>query len=151
MHIANIISRKGAFVCTIDQGQPMQEAVRLMHEARIGAVVVVNAKSKKPLGLISQTEILAGLHDIGADALLHCATGIMRMPVPQCSPNATTQDAMSQMTRERTRHLLVVGDNGIMTGIVSLGDLVASRLDTAQLEANVLRDIARSHLLTVNG
>ena len=53
------------------------------------------------------------------------------------------------MTRERCRHVIVKTMGGVVAGLVSLGDLVAALLEDAQMEAGVLRDMARSHLLAM--
>ena len=148
MRVSDILQRKGASVCTIDDGQKLGDATYLMHEAKVGAVVVRDRASDRPVGIISQSEILAALHDDGAVALARNATSVMRRPAPHCTASASIQDAMAQMTRERARHLVIIDDAGAMAGIVSMGDLVAARIGAAELEANVLRDMARCHIMS---
>lgn len=150
MRVSDIIARKGPEVVTIDHGQPVREVARLMNRKRIGAVVVVNAESGKPMGLVSQAEIVAAVDELGQSALGHCATGIMQRPMPSCASETPIQDAMATMTLERTRHLAVLNREGAMIGLVSLGDLVAARLSAFELEANVLRDMARAQLVAAS-
>ena len=150
MRISDIIARKGPDVETIEHGQPVRDAARIMNRKRVGAVVVVNADSRRPMGMVSQAEIVAAIDDLGQSALGHCATGIMRRPTPHCAPETPIQDAMATMTRERARHLAVLDGHGALVGLVSLGDLVAARLSAFELEASVLRDMARSQLLVAS-
>jgi CBS domain-containing protein len=146
MRIADVLRKKGTHVCTITHHQKVSAATRLMHQETIGSVVVVHDVTREPVGLVSQTEILAALNDLGNAALDHCATGIMRRPFPSIADSATIEQAMTRMTRDRARHLIVVDEVNSMLGIVSIGDLVAARLRAAELEADVLRDMARSHV-----
>jgi CBS domain-containing protein len=147
MQVRDILARKGRQVCAINHLQPLRDAITIMHRARIGAVVVVNAASGAAMGTLSQDEVLAGMAELGASALPHCATGPRRRPPPLVSEAETTDEAMKLMTRQRARHLLVVDDEGAPVGIILMGDLVAARIGAAELEASVLRDIARSRLL----
>jgi len=147
MRISDVIARKGNTVDMIDHGQPVRDVARLMNRRQIGAIVVVNAETRRPMGMVSQSEIVAAVDELGHSALGHCATGIMRRPAPHCTPDMLIQDAMAKMTRERARHLTVLDTDGAMLGLVSLGDLVAARLGSVELEASVLRDMARTQLM----
>lgn len=99
------------------------------------------------MGILSQSEVLAGLDDLGVSALAHCATGVMRRPPPSVGESETLEDAMRAMTRQRARHLIVLDAQDGLQGIVSMGDLVAAKIGATELEASVLRDLARSRLL----
>jgi len=69
----------------------------------------------------------------------------MTRPVHTCRLDDSVKHLMSEMTRKRIRHLPVI-DDGVLCGIVSIGDVVKNRLDEVEMEANVLRDayIARA-------
>lgn len=148
MHVDHILAGKGSRVCVIDHEHPLRDVIGIMHGESIGAVVIMNGLSGVPIGIVSMTEVLQALQQFGASALKHCATGIMRKPPPQCRRETSLREAMRQMTLDRTRHLLVIDDAGAMTGIVSMGDLVAARLEGVELEVSVLRDMAQSHMLS---
>jgi CBS domain-containing protein len=62
-----------------------------------------------------------------------------------CTPDVRVSDALRRMTTDRIRHLIVMREEE-MLGIVSIGDLVKVRLDDAEVEGRVLRDIALTHL-----
>jgi CBS domain-containing protein len=63
----------------------------------------------------------------------------MRRPAPTCRADDPLPGVMARMTRNRLRHLVVVGDDGIV-GVVSVGDLVKHRLEQLETETGVLRD-----------
>ncbi|MDZ4307026.1 CBS domain-containing protein [Allopontixanthobacter sp.] len=147
MKISQILAAKGTSTRSIGHDQNFGKALAKMHEAQIGSIVVVHADSGALLGLVSQPEILAGLTTFGSSSMTHCVTGMMRKPAPVCDPDDDIRSVMSQMTRDRCRHTVVTGSDSSIQGVVSIGDLVAAQLQEARLEANVLRDMARSHLL----
>jgi CBS domain-containing protein len=64
---------------------------------------------------------------------------VMSKAVPVCSPETSIKDAMAEMTRTRHRHLPVV-ENGELSGLLSIGDVVKHRLEEMELEASVLRN-----------
>ena len=88
---------------------------------------------------------LEGLADHGPAILDRQVADLMTRPVHSCSLDDSVKHLMSEMTRKRIRHLPVI-DNGVLCGIVSIGDVVKNRLDEVEMEANVLRDayIARA-------
>ena len=62
---------------------------------------------------------------------------IMSAPVHTCSPDDTTENVMATMTNRRVRHVPVVAD-GAMVGLVSIGDVVKSRIQELEEDAKVL-------------
>lgn len=146
MRVSDVIKGKGLSIQTVDQKREVRSAIQIMHESNIGSVVIVNEISGKAIGIVSQMELLAAIHDLGAAALSQCIAGIMRRPAPQCLESDSINTAMSHMTQQRARHLIVVNSAGDMVGLVSMGDLVAGRINSCELEADVLRDMARSRV-----
>jgi CBS domain-containing protein len=65
----------------------------------------------------------------------------MESPPPTCLPDDTVNQILRVMTERRVRHVVVMHDRK-MAGIVSIGDLVKFRLKDAELENQVLRDLA---------
>lgn len=147
MIIKELLSNKGSIVHMVGHDQPFGAALRLMHEAGIGSVVVVQTDTKQLLGLVSQPEILSGFSELGSSALNHCVTGIMRKPVPVCHVLDDASEVMQYMTAERTRQVLVLNEKNVVCGIVSIGDIVAAQLQESKIEADILRDMARSCML----
>lgn len=148
MKISQILTSKGTAARTVRHDQNFGTALAKMHESNIGSIIVVHAETGALLGLLSQPEILEGLNTFGSSSMVHCVTGMMRKPAPVCDPADDITSVMAQMTRERCRHIVVTGPDMAILGVVSIGDLVAAQLQEARLEAGVLRDMARSHLLS---
>lgn len=151
MKIAAIINRKGRQFETLHEMASMSEAADVMHRLSIGSVGVAESKTAAIVGLISQQELTEAIAQHGPHALNAPVMAFMRKPVPTCYCEDNAADVMRTMTRERCRHAVVRTMAGAVAGLVSLGDLVAALLEEAQLEAGVLRDMARSHLLSLPG
>lgn len=151
MKIAAIVSRKGRQFEAVVETSPLLEAADVMHRLSIGSVGVISGQTSAIIGLLSQQELTSAIARHGAHALKMPVTAFMRQPVPSCTCEDNAADVMRTMTRERCRHAVVRSMAGAVAGLVSLGDLVAALLEEAQLEAGVLRDMARSHLLAMPG
>ncbi len=147
MKVSDIIASKGAAVGTLDQQQTLAEAIEVMHEYGIGSIVITSSRTSGPVGIVSQSEITAALYNLGTAALRQCLSGVMRKSSLQCSVSDSVHSAMAYMTRNRVRHLVAINDDGQIAGLVSMGDFVAARLKSSELEANVLRDMARTFTL----
>ena len=103
---------------------------------------VVVGDDGKFLGTISERDIVYRLADEGEQALKRQVGQLINRPLLSCRPADDIKHVMSMMTNHRVRHLPVIeGDH--LCGIVSIGDVLKSRLDENQLEIVVLRDVAR--------
>jgi predicted transcriptional regulator len=143
MRISDILNTKGRTLVSLDQKDTLDSAIQLMHEHEVGSVVVTGAAGL-PVGIVSQTEIMAALYALGTTALKQCVHGIMRKGALQCLDGENIQIVMARMVLNRVRHFVVADADGMALGLVSMGDLVAARLKSYQLEADVLRDMART-------
>ena len=91
-------------------------------------------------GILSERDIVAALARHGEDLLSRSVSAIMTRTVVTCDPSDTVGGLMAEMTNRRIRHFPVVAD-GRLCGIVSIGDLVKSRLDEVEFEAESLRSL----------
>jgi CBS domain-containing protein len=145
MKIKDVLTDKGSRgVETVYPGQRIDWILRLLDEQSIASVVVVDA-SHRPIGLVSDRELLKLVARKGVAALSMHATDAMITPAPSCSRETTITAAFHLMTDNRVRHLVVM-DGTAMAGIVSIGDLVKYRHKDAELETRVLRDLALKRL-----
>jgi CBS domain-containing protein len=144
MRISDVLASKGRKVETVWPSQPVGELPRLMIDRNIASVVVVD-HGGMPMGLVTDRHVMQALARHGSEALQRTAGDIMQSPPPSCTPADEVAEVMRRMTEERARHFLVT-ERGLMVGLVSIGDLVKSRLRDADLEARVLREIAHGHL-----
>ena len=129
MRIADVLRTKGSAVATIDQDVPVSELLRALAEHNVGAIVVVG--SSGVAGIVSERDVVRRLHESGADLLSSPVSAIMTTDVFTCSPSDTVDSLTVVMTERRFRHVPVLSD-GQLVGIVSIGDVVKSRI--GQLE-----------------
>jgi CBS domain-containing protein len=138
MNVTSILKVKGAQVTTVGPDVTVLAIIRELTAKSIGAVVV-SEDGVGLLGLVAERDIVRALGIYGARTLELRASDIMvRRPVT-CRPEDGLTRVMSEMTRERVRHLPVVED-GRLRGLVSIGDVVKHRLDELETEANILRE-----------
>jgi CBS domain-containing protein len=140
MKVREILDAKGQGVVTIRSDATLSTAVHRLALERIGALVVSD-DGARIAGILSERDVVAGLARDGADLLAagRRVAELMTRNVATCGPDDTVKHLMAEMTRRRVRHLpVVVGDR--LVGIVSIGDVVKSRLGEVELEATVLRE-----------
>lgn len=137
MNVETILRNKGNWVATIRPDAMIAEAVDMLNRERIGAIVVSD-DGKAVDGILSERDIVIALGEHGGDLLTHPVGDIMTRTVITCDPSDTVGELMAEMTNRRIRHFPVVSD-GRLRGIVSIGDLVKSRLDEVEFEANSMR------------
>ncbi len=138
MRVETILLAKGSQVETIDPEATVARVIEKLLYRGVGAIVV-SGDGKRVNGVISERDVVQGLHMFGASVTEMRARQIMSKNVPVCTPDESITRVMVQMTRNRSRHLPVVRE-GILCGIVSVGDVVKHRLEELELETSVLRD-----------
>jgi CBS domain-containing protein len=144
MTVKTILRQKGTAVSTIEPEASISRAAHWLCLKKIGALVVT--KGKAVLGLISEREIVHAFSRNGEAAALMRVKEVMNSHVITVSPEDSITRVMKLMTQHRVRHMPVLRD-GELAGIISIGDVVKSRLDDLELESNTLRDayIAARH------
>jgi CBS domain-containing protein len=145
MRISQILRTKRPDVVIIAPDAAMRSAIDLMRRERVGALVVVD-EEQCLLGVISERDIIQNLGFEGADPMGALVCTVMRTDGPVANLEDTVRSVMEVMTAAHARHVPVV-EYGRPIGIVSLGDVVKSRLDETIQENSVLQDIARVHWL----
>ena len=138
MQVMQILKEKGAEVTTIAADARIAEAVRTLNEKRIGALVII-ARNGNIEGILSERDLVHALAERGTDLLEAQVADLMTRHVFTCTPETSIEELMRQMTRRRIRHLPVIRD-GLLCGIVSIGDVVNNRLLELETEATTLRD-----------
>jgi CBS domain-containing protein len=142
MTIAAILERKGGEVATVDTGAPVRDAVRLLADRRIGAVVVTG-DGGPVAGILSERDIVRCLAAEGAGVLDLPVGRVMTAPAITVEPRVSVLAALSDMSKRRIRHLPVL-EGGRLVGIVSIGDLVAYRIRRIEEEAEAMRAYIQS-------
>ncbi len=144
MLIEHILHRKGREVATVASDATVAEAVGLLHEWNVGALVVT-AEGQPVAGILSERDVvraLAGGEDAAA-LLTWPVSNLMTTDVTTCGPRATVDELARLMTDRRIRHVPVL-DGDQVAGIVSIGDVVKSRIDELQAETETLHDYLSS-------
>jgi CBS domain-containing protein len=137
MHVKAILEEKGHDVVTLGPNEKLSEAVRILAEHRIGALVITNG-DRKIVGILSERDVVRVLAKEGAAALDVPVRAAMTPKVKICNENHTVNEVMEIMTTGRFRHL-PVERNGLLDGIVSIGDVVKKRIEDVEREAEEIR------------
>ena len=137
MTAARILSRKDTGTITIKSSAKISQAINVLSENNIGAVIVSD-DGHSVSGILSERDIVHGFSRSGASLLETMVGNIMTTNVKTCSLTDTLGNLLAIMTERRFRHLPVIEDNRLV-GIVSIGDVVKMRLDDLVTEAEALR------------
>lgn len=137
MTVAAILSRKGREVLTISADISIHEAVHILADKRVGALVVADDR-RRILGIVSERDVVRALARAGAAGLSEPISSIMTSDVVTCTEHDTIHQVMSRMTKGRFRHLPVVEDDAL-AGIISIGDVVKARIEQVEGEAEEMR------------
>ena len=132
MLVRDLIKRKGSAVVSAPPEMTVAALLDLLAEHRIGAVVV--ADGGPVAGIVSERDVVRALRTTGAGLLDTPISQLMTAEVVTTAPGDTVEDTMRLMTDRRIRHVPVVTDDGRLAGIISIGDVVKSRID--ELEAD---------------
>jgi CBS domain-containing protein len=168
--IEHILHRKGHEVETIPSDAPVAAAIVKLREHNIGALVVTatgaggndgepdgDAAAGGPTGqapgavagILSERDIVRALGDAhaaegtGEAVLEQPVSALMSTDLSTCVPQSTVDELMQLMTDRRIRHIPVL-EGGELVGIVSIGDVVKSRIDELTAETDTLHDYISS-------
>jgi CBS domain-containing protein len=140
--VSSVLEKKGHTVITATPGATVGSVVNLLARNRIGAVPVTGPDGRL-VGIISERDVIRGMGQYGAAALALTVDALMTREVKTCAPEDQIVELMETMTLRRFRHLPVLR-NGVLIGIVSIGDVVKQRLEEAQSELEALRSYIAS-------
>lgn len=139
MNVETMLRNKGADVFTVKPDATVADAIHMLKEKRIGALVVTE-DGGTVAGIISERDVVHHLADKGAALLDLRVSDLMSRNVRTCAREDTAREVLSVMTDRRIRHLPVTDEHGSMCGLISIGDAVKIRLDEAVAEAEALKE-----------
>jgi len=142
MTVKDILSRKGSDVVTAEPNATLSDAVQLLAAHRIGAVVITGA-DRRIVGILSERDIVRTLAEKGAKALESPIGEVMTRKVITCGAGETVPEIMERMTVGKFRHVPVV-EQGRLAGIISIGDVVKSRVHQMEQESAALQEYIRT-------
>jgi CBS domain-containing protein len=138
MKVREILAIKGEQIHTIEPERTILDAVALLVEHGIGALLVRDAAGAVA-GNISERDVLRVSRDRSGVLGTIRVADVMTRDLIVCVPDDDVDYAMGIVTKNRVRHLPVM-DDGRVAGMISIGDLVKARLDAAEYENRYLRE-----------
>lgn len=142
MLVRQILGMKGGTdVVTIGSGASVAEAAKLLSEKRIGAIIVTDPAGG-PAGILSERDVVRELGRRGATCLDDTVDSLMTKNMISTAPNETTDQVLKKMTDGRFRHMPVM-ENGAMSGLISIGDVVKARLSELAMEKDALEGMIK--------
>ncbi|HHV21556.1 MAG TPA: CBS domain-containing protein [Propionibacterium sp.] len=136
MKVQDVVNRKGADVITIRSDDTVAALVALLNKHKIGAVVVSDDEGYVH-GIASERDVVRGLAESGGAILEQPVSALMSRDVHTCQPGEDIAVLAERMTNLRIRHLPVLQQEHL-AAIISIGDVVKSRLDQLTEERNQL-------------
>jgi CBS domain-containing protein len=132
--IAEILDQKGRDVIRISSDATVFDAVKMMVEANVGALLVTDGE--EITGIFTERDYLRRIAVEGRRSRDTAVQDVMSAPVVVITPETTVEEGMAMMSERRIRHLPVVDANGGLLGMISIGDLVKhqSRQQTFQIQ-----------------
>ena len=127
--VKHLLERKGSQVHAVEPDSPVLDAIRLMADKHVGALLVMHGKEL--VGIVSERDYARKVILLGRSSADTPVRQIMTSSVTTVTPSHTVNDCMQTVTDQRIRHLPVV-DNGLVVGVVSIGDLVKAVIESQQ-------------------
>lgn len=134
-------STEGVF--TIKPGTSVADAASVLSNNRIGSVII-SATGKTADGILSERDIVRELGKRGATCMADKVEDMMTSSLVTCVPDDRADDILEKMTEGRFRHMPVI-EGGEMIGLITLGDVVKSRLTELAMEKQALEGMIMGH------
>lgn len=135
MRISDVLRGKGSAVATVPPDATVGRLIEELARHNVGALVVVKAEAV--VGIVSERDIVRRLNERGVGLLDAKVSEIMTTSVVTCEPTDLVDSLAAVMTERRIRHMPVLAD-GRLAGIVSIGDVVKSRITELETDREQL-------------
>ncbi|MBB4478263.1 CBS domain-containing protein [Rhizobium etli] len=132
-----ILDLKGRDVVTAGPNTTVAEAAVILSKKKIGAIVVVGMEDRIS-GMFTERDLVHAIAKHGKEGLDQPLTKVMTAKVYRCHEETTVNELMELMTSRRFRHV-PVESNGKLAGIISIGDVVKSRIAEVEREAEDIK------------
>jgi CBS domain-containing protein len=139
MQVKHILHSKGRDVIGIADSATIGEAARMLAKHRVGALVIQDSGGALA-GIFSERDLVQAVAADGPLALSRAIAACMSRQVTTCREDDSVEDVMELMTHGRFRHVPVLDERQRLAGMISIGDVVKSRIAETVSEANSLRD-----------
>ena len=142
MLVRQILAMKGGGeVETIPSATSIVDAVRMLSEKRIGALVISD-DGERPLGILSERDVVRELGRRGETVLSEGVADLMTKNLIGCTADESADQVLTKMTEGRFRHMPVM-DGEMMSGLISIGDVVKARLAELAMEKDALEGMIK--------
>lgn len=138
MLVSNVLESKGTLVVTVHGSATVEQVVADLIRHRVGALVV-SPDGNRIEGIVSERDIVWHMSTLHGDLLAEPVSSIMSTSVRVCRPGDDVESIMNLMTEHRVRHVPVV-EAGRLCGIISIGDVVKSRMQELEKDRNELME-----------
>jgi CBS domain-containing protein len=145
MSVHSLVNNSNVRAAQCSQDIPLYDAAKKLVELNVSALAVTNENGLLR-GIITDSDIIRVLVKTENTLRKFRVSDCMTEKVITCEINSKLNDAMDLMGKHRIRHLIVV-DNGVLVGVLGIKDILQKVHENDELEANVLRDIARISLV----
>ena len=137
MSVSEILTEKGREVFTANFDNKIEEIAKVLAEKKIGAAIILDNKNDV-CGIASERDIVREIAKSGSAALSRPVSVCMTQKIISCNETDTLDGLMEKMSQGRFRHLPVIQD-GKLSGIISIGDVVKHKIMQAEREAEDMR------------
>jgi len=141
MTVRAILDSKGHHIQSVEPEVKLSAAIKMLGERKIGAVLVMSQGRVE--GILSERDIVRVLGERGARVLDEPVSAVMTRKVVSCRQSDTVASIMEMMTIGKFRHLPVV-EEGMVVGLISIGDIVKWRVREFESEQEALRDYIKT-------
>jgi CBS domain-containing protein len=141
MTVRAILDSKGHHVVSIEPDTKLSDAIKILADRRIGAVLVI--KDQRIEGILSERDIVRVLGARGAAVLDEPVREVMTRKVIGCREKDTVAEIMERMTSGKFRHLPVL-EGERLVGLISIGDVVKWRVMEFEREQEALQDYIKT-------
>ncbi|MBO9433150.1 CBS domain-containing protein [Ruegeria sp. R13_0] len=131
--VAKLLEGKGDAVFSVRPTDTVHTVVNILKEKHIGAVLVTDQNGALQ-GILSERDIVRRMADTPGQTLPQSVEDLMTKEVQSCAPDDTLNAVLKTMTEGRFRHMPVVRD-GLLCGMITIGDVVHFRLKELEYEA----------------
>ena len=139
MQVRHILQIKGRDIIGVADSATLAEAARILAEHHIGALMIQDSGGALA-GIFSERDLVRAVAEDGPLALSRGIAGYMSRQVTTCRESDMAEDLMEVMTNGRFRHVPVLDERHRLVGMISIGDVVKTRIAETENEAHYLRD-----------
>ena len=127
---------------TLDENSSINNLVQVLNKNKVGCVVVTSLKSKYPVGIVSERDLVRNFKKISNDNIIKIKD-VMTKDIIFCSKNSSSKELMEIMSENKIRHIPIIEKQKLM-GIVSIGDVVKRIIENYAHETKYLREFINS-------